>query len=47
MKQNDFTILAMICCLVLGLAFDVVFYSFNAMQKNHDEQWDNDHFGLG
>jgi hypothetical protein len=37
----------MIACLVLGLAFEAVFYSFNAVEKQHDQSWKTHHRGLG
>jgi hypothetical protein len=46
MKQNDFTTLTVILCLVLALAFDVVFYSYNAIEKIRDKNWIDSHKGL-
>ena len=47
MKQNDITILAMMVNLVLGLFFDVVFYTYNAIEKVKDTEWKTAHYGLG
>jgi hypothetical protein len=37
----------MMVCLVLGLFFDVVFYTYNAIEKVRDDEWKTAHYGLG